>query len=346
MVVATFRGRFEDFDAQLEVAEDGSAKLVGTVDPRTIVVKDENLAGHLQSPDFFDTERYPELRFESTSIRIEGDEAIVEGELTIKGNTEPRHRARRLRRPARGHRRQHQDRPDPRDRRRPHAVRPQLERPAAQGRLRPGERGHADRRARAREGVIQMRVLGISGSLRRDSHNTELLRAAATLLPSGVEFEIYDGLRGHPAVRRGPRGRVRRSRSTACARRSARRTRSCSPRRSTTTRSRAHLKNALDWVSRPFATNTLRNKPVAVMGASTGMFGAVWAQAEPAQGAGRDRRARRRPRDPRADRGRDRPRPRQARVERHPLADGRPAGRADRRGSRREARERQRSPPR
>jgi polyisoprenoid-binding protein YceI len=89
MVVATFRGRFDDFDATLEVGEDGSQKLVGTVDPSSIVVKDENLAGHLQSPDFFDTERYPELRFESTSIRIEGDEAILEGELTIKGNTNP-----------------------------------------------------------------------------------------------------------------------------------------------------------------------------------------------------------------------------------------------------------------
>jgi polyisoprenoid-binding protein YceI len=89
MVVATFRGRFEDFDATLDVNENGSAQLVGTVDPTSIVVKDENLAGHLQSPDFFDTERYSELRFESTSIRIEGDEAIVEGNLTIKGNTQP-----------------------------------------------------------------------------------------------------------------------------------------------------------------------------------------------------------------------------------------------------------------
>jgi polyisoprenoid-binding protein YceI len=89
MVVATFRGRFEDFDATLEVADDGTAKIVGTVDPSSIVVKDENLAGHLQSPDFFDTERYPELRFEASSIRIEGDEAIVDGELTIKGETHP-----------------------------------------------------------------------------------------------------------------------------------------------------------------------------------------------------------------------------------------------------------------
>ena len=89
MVVATFRGRFEDFDATLEVGADGEQKLVGTVDPKSIVVKDENLAGHLQSPDFFDTERYDEIRFESTSIRVEGDEAVLEGALTIKGNTNP-----------------------------------------------------------------------------------------------------------------------------------------------------------------------------------------------------------------------------------------------------------------
>ncbi len=88
MVVSTFRGRFEDFDAQLDVSEDGSARLVGSVAPTTIVVKDENLAGHLQSPDFFDTERYPQITFESDSIRIEGDEAVLEGDLTIKGNTE------------------------------------------------------------------------------------------------------------------------------------------------------------------------------------------------------------------------------------------------------------------
>ena len=89
MVVATFRGRFEDFDATLEVGDDGAGQLVGTVDPKSIVVKDENLAGHLQSPDFFDTERYDEIRFESSSIRVEGGEAILEGDLSIKGNTNP-----------------------------------------------------------------------------------------------------------------------------------------------------------------------------------------------------------------------------------------------------------------
>ena len=89
MVVATFRGRFEDFDATLEVGEDGSTHLVGTVNADSIVVKDENLAAHLKTADFFDVENYPELRFESRDARVEGDELVVDGELTIKGNTQP-----------------------------------------------------------------------------------------------------------------------------------------------------------------------------------------------------------------------------------------------------------------
>src|SRR3954453_4699703 len=124
-----------------------------------------------------------------------------------------------------------------------------------------------------------MRVLGISGSLRQDSHNTELLRAAATLLPSGVEFELYEGLRNIPPYDEDEessppapvvdlRERIGAADAVLFA-----------------TPEYNHsipgaLKNALDWVSRPYATNTLRGKPVAVIGASTGMFGAVWAQAE------------------------------------------------------------------
>src|ERR1700710_44933 len=124
-----------------------------------------------------------------------------------------------------------------------------------------------------------MRVLGISGSLRRDSHNTELLRAAATLLPSGVEFELYDGLRNIPPYDEDENGtqvaavndlkkRIAEADAVLFA----------TPEYNHSIP--GHLKNALDWVSRPHATNTLRGKPVAVIGASTGMFGAVWAQAE------------------------------------------------------------------
>src|SRR5437763_3556875 len=124
-----------------------------------------------------------------------------------------------------------------------------------------------------------MRVLGISGSLRRDSHNTELLRAAATLLPSGVEFELYDGLRDIPPYdedhdQAAEEAVVRLKERIAAADAVL-----------FATPEYNHsipgvLKNAVDWVSRPVETNTLRNKPVAVIGASTGMFGAVWAQAE------------------------------------------------------------------
>ncbi len=86
MGVATFRGRFEKFDATLTVAPE-SAELIGTVEAGSIVVKDENLQGHLGSPDFFDVERHPEIVFRSSSLRREGDHVIVDGELTIKGNT-------------------------------------------------------------------------------------------------------------------------------------------------------------------------------------------------------------------------------------------------------------------
>jgi polyisoprenoid-binding protein YceI len=89
MVVATFRGSFENLAATLDVREDGSAELSGTVQAGSIAVKDENLQAHLGAPDFFDTERYPELRFVSTSIRRDGDELVLDGDLTIKDQTHP-----------------------------------------------------------------------------------------------------------------------------------------------------------------------------------------------------------------------------------------------------------------
>ena len=89
MVVATFRGRFEEFDVTLTADENGDARLEGTVDARSIVVKDENLAGHLQGPEFFDTERTPHITYVSKAVRRTGDELVVDGELTIKGITHP-----------------------------------------------------------------------------------------------------------------------------------------------------------------------------------------------------------------------------------------------------------------
>lgn len=89
MVVATFRGRFEELDATLVVGEDGVTRLTGAVRADTIVVKDESLGEHLKSPEFFDTDRHPEIRYASRSLRRAGEELVVDGELTIKGTTLP-----------------------------------------------------------------------------------------------------------------------------------------------------------------------------------------------------------------------------------------------------------------
>jgi polyisoprenoid-binding protein YceI len=90
MVVATFRGRFEDFDATLTVDEDGSASLTGTVQVGSLEVKDENLKAHLGSPEFFDVERYPEIRFQASQVATEGEGSLkVAGDLTIKDQTHP-----------------------------------------------------------------------------------------------------------------------------------------------------------------------------------------------------------------------------------------------------------------
>jgi polyisoprenoid-binding protein YceI len=84
-LISTFRGRFEDYDARLAVDGDGHAQFTGTVNPASIAVKDETLAAHLTAPDFFDVERYPELRFRSTAVRRDAERLEVDGELEIKG---------------------------------------------------------------------------------------------------------------------------------------------------------------------------------------------------------------------------------------------------------------------
>jgi polyisoprenoid-binding protein YceI len=88
MVVATFRGRFEDFDATLTVDEAGNQSLSGVVQVGSVEVKDENLKAHLGSPEFFDLERYPEIRFEASQIEVGSDgELRLAGDLTIKDQT-------------------------------------------------------------------------------------------------------------------------------------------------------------------------------------------------------------------------------------------------------------------
>ena len=125
-----------------------------------------------------------------------------------------------------------------------------------------------------------MRILGISGSFRRDSHNTRLLRAAAHLLPPGAELGCSTAWPTCRPTARTPTPTRPPPPSHTCARRST----SADALLIATPEYNASipgvLKNAIDWASRPFPDNALRDKPVAVIGASTGLFGAVWAQAE------------------------------------------------------------------
>ncbi len=87
-MLATFRGSFAAFDAQLIVGEDGAARLVGSVPVDSVVVKDENLVAHLQSPEFFDAEQHPRITFEADDIAVEDGTVTVTGDLSLKGHTE------------------------------------------------------------------------------------------------------------------------------------------------------------------------------------------------------------------------------------------------------------------
>ena len=125
-----------------------------------------------------------------------------------------------------------------------------------------------------------MRVLAISGSLRADSNNTGLLRALREEAPAGIDVELWDGLKAIPPydadddVVPGPpdveafRELVREVDAVFFA----------TPEYNSSVP--GALKNALDWASRPLATNSFRNKPVAVISSSAGAFGGVWAAAE------------------------------------------------------------------
>jgi polyisoprenoid-binding protein YceI len=83
-MAGTFTGTFSDFDVSV-----ADGVLNGTAKVASVQVKDPNLEAHLQSPDFFDAERYPELAFVSRSIVRSGDELAIKGDVIIKGHTEP-----------------------------------------------------------------------------------------------------------------------------------------------------------------------------------------------------------------------------------------------------------------
>src|SRR3954470_723509 len=124
-----------------------------------------------------------------------------------------------------------------------------------------------------------MRILGIAGSLRRGSHNRKLLRAAGRALPPGVELVEWEGLGGLPIFDEdqedSPPPAVE---DFLAAVEEADGLLIATPEYNSSIP--GGLKNALDWASRPYDANPLRDKPALVIGASTGLFGAVWAQAE------------------------------------------------------------------
>jgi chromate reductase len=123
-----------------------------------------------------------------------------------------------------------------------------------------------------------MRVLAVSGSLRAGSFNTSLLRAADEAAPDGVELELWEGIGELPLYDEDLEGHdvpesVRRLREDWAA---ADAILFATPEYNGSVP--GGLKNAVDWASRPPLEGVLRNKPVAVVGASTGRFGALWAQ--------------------------------------------------------------------
>jgi chromate reductase len=123
-----------------------------------------------------------------------------------------------------------------------------------------------------------MRILAVSGSLRAGSFNTSLLRAADEAAPDGVELELWEGIGELPLYDEDLEGHdvpesVRRLREDWAA---ADAILFATPEYNGSVP--GGLKNAVDWASRPRLEGVLRNKPVAVVGASTGRFGALWAQ--------------------------------------------------------------------
>jgi chromate reductase, NAD(P)H dehydrogenase (quinone) len=126
-----------------------------------------------------------------------------------------------------------------------------------------------------------VKILAISGSLRQGSHNTDLLRGAAAAAPDGIDIELYHGLKEIPPYDAdddvpGDHPEAVDRFKSALAEADA--ILISTPEYNSSIP--GVLKNALDWASRPILESPVRNKPVAVMSSSSGMFGGVWAAAE------------------------------------------------------------------
>ena len=279
--VSTFRASFGDIDARL-VIDNGSTELEAGAAVESISIGEplEFREHVVRGSDFFAADEHPLISFRSTQIEL-GDDgtATVSGELEIRGISQPVTRHRDVHPADRGPVRRHQGRPRaratstaelgdgladaaPRRRRRP----------------RLGRRDH--RSARADEEAV-MRLLAISGSLRRGSYNSALARRGRRRVRAPtIDFVFWNGLDVDPRVQRG----LRRSSRTAVALLKDEILQADAVLFATPEYNGSvpgALKNALDWVSRPFdgepASRQTRSQSSAP---AKGAFGAVWAQAE------------------------------------------------------------------
>lgn len=188
--LSTFRASFADIDARF-AADDGRLVLDGYVRAESISIVEPEFREHVvRGADFFEADAHPLITFRSPNIVLGDDRsATVSGELEIRGVSRPSDGKRDLRAPDRGSLRTVSCRP----RAASHGRSPRLGHelaaapPRRRRRARVGRRDHGAPRA-GQEGL--MRLLAISGSLRRGSYNAALLDAAAAECPTDVEFVV------------------------------------------------------------------------------------------------------------------------------------------------------------
>ena len=280
--VFSFRGTFSDVAATLR-ADGDTLALEGRARVESIsVAEPAAMRASVLGPQFFDAEDHPEITYCSTAIRFADDgRAEVDGELTIRGVTRTVSATGHYARPRQSGFGEiaglHCGRPSTA------ASSDSTGRPSCRAVATPSA-GTSNWTSICcscvRKQMLTGDVLFVSGSLRRGSYNTALLREAANLLPGGVEHVWLTGIAALPAYNEDDDGerapvaveRLRRTIAAAAAVLIA------TPEHNGSTP--GALKNAVDWASRPFPDNAWRGKPVAVIGASTGIFGAVWAQAQ------------------------------------------------------------------
>ena len=273
-------GGFREFAATSRVADDGAIHVAGSARSASIDTRDDNLTGHLLSPEFLDAEAHPDITYVIDRISQRDGRVEATGQITVKGITRPVVATGVLTEATEdpvGNARAGLELTTTIDRR---EFEMSWNTPLPTGGLAVGyeveltlhlelvkERGVTD-------------IVAISGSLRGGSLNTGALRAAATLLPPGGSLEILDGLdqippysedldaAGPPAAVAALRARVASADALLIA----------TPEYNGSLP--GQLKNILDWLSRPFPDNAVRGLATAVIGATPSMFGAVWAQAD------------------------------------------------------------------